>query len=187
MTWNTVLNTVKDIAPSLAAAAGTAVGSPLLGGVLGALARKLTGADPGADPDQVAADLLGDPDKLQAFRMEARKLELEELRLRTLDVQDARKTLPISRGAATISTVVVIGYMVAMGLVMTVSIPDGSQSLAYLLLGNLGTGFGMVLTFWLGSSVGSKNKDATMSAYLQAAQADQSARLGGAASLPAVK
>ncbi|HHJ11821.1 MAG TPA: hypothetical protein ENK00_01465 [Chromatiales bacterium] len=177
-TWQKLLETVKDVAPTLAGAAATMVtgGNPAAGAIVASLARKLTGSD-SDDLDDIAGQILGDPEKLQAFRLEMRKSELEELKLRTLDVQDARKTLNISRGAIVISTVVVVGYFIATLVVMTVSIPETSQNLSYLLLGNLGTGFGMVLTFWLGSSVGSKEKDKTMSLYMEAARKDQEKRV----------
>ena len=174
--WGSLLDSLKDVAPALATAAGTVVGGPLAGGVLGALARKLTGAGADVSLDDIAADILGDPEKQQQFRIESRKLELEELKLRTMDVASARQTLKMSLGASVISTVVVTGYLGAVVLAMTAAIPAASQNLAYLLLGNLGTGFGMVLTFWLGSSVGSKEKDQINLAYAEAAKADQAAR-----------
>lgn len=173
--WQKLLSTAQDVAPALAGAAATAAtgGNPAAGAAVAALARKLVGADPDADLDSVAGALLADPDALQQFRLEMRRLELEELRLRTLDVQDARRILDRSAGPIVISFVVVVGYFIATLLVMTNELPPGSENLAYLLLGNLGTGFGMVLTFWLGSSVGSKDKDQAMAKYADAAKRDQ--------------
>lgn len=178
--WDDLLDTVKDVAPTVALAAGTAAGGPVAGGVLAALARKLTESGPGRPLDEVAQDLLTDPVKLQEFRLRSRELELEELKIRTADVQDARKLAISTKGAAIISVVVVAGYLGAVASAMLTEIPAGSQNLAYLLLGNLGTGFGMVLTFWLGSSKGSKEKDDTMRMYVEAAVNDQRARrIGG--------
>jgi len=176
--WSKLMDTAVDVAPTLAGAAATVItgGNPAAGAAVAALARKLTGKGDGEDLNNVAQQILGDPAKLQAFRLEMRQLELDELRIRTLDVQDARKTLDHSKGPVVISTVVVIGYFIATMIVMTTAIPAGSQNLAYLLLGNLGTAFGMVLTFWVGSSSGSKQKDQTMKTYMQAARKDQDAR-----------
>ena len=176
--WGELLDTIKDAAPTLAAAAGTALtgGNPAGGAALAALARKLTGSGKDAQPDDMAEQILGDPDKLMQFRSKAREMELEELRIRTADVQNARQTLDKSYGAVVVSIVVLVGYFVAMIFAMTQEIPRASQSLAYLLLGNLATGFGMVLTFWLGSSVGSKNKDKILARYADAAKSDQAAR-----------
>jgi len=176
--WSKLMDTAVDVAPTLAGAAATVItgGNPTAGAAVAALVRKLTGAGEGEDLNDVARQILGDPAKLQAFRLEMRQLELDELRIRTLDVQDARKTLGLSKGAVVISVVVVVGYFIATLIVITTTIPAGSQNLAYLLLGNLGTAFGVVLTFWVGSSSGSKEKDKTMSMYMQAARKDQDAR-----------
>lgn len=176
--WDQLLDTARDVAPTLAGAAATIAtgGNPAAGAAVSALARKLTGGRDDTDLDSMAQQILGDPARLQQFRLEMRQLELDELKIRTLDVQDARKTLQYSRGPVIISAVVVVGYFLATLIVMTIEIPPGSRNLAYLLLGNLGTAFGMVLTFWVGSSSGSKEKDKTMSMYMQAAKQDQDDR-----------
>lgn len=176
--WEQLLSTAQDVAPTLAGAAATMAsgGNPAAGAVVAALARKVLGVPSDTSLEEVSEQLMGDPIALQRFRIEMRQLELEELRLRTLDVQDARKLLDRSSGPIVVSIVVVLGYFIATLIVMTMALPAGSENLAYLLLGNLGTGFGMVLTFWLGSSVGSKNKDATMAKYADAAKQDQIAR-----------
>jgi len=175
-----LLETVSDVAPTVAGLAATALsgGNPAAGALVGSVIRKILGKAPqSADElERMSARILGDPEKIQQFRMAMRQAELEELRIRALDVQDARKTLEKSRGAAIISSVVVAGYLIAVFTAMTLTIPEGSQNLAYLLLGNLGTGFGMVLTFWLGSSVGSKEKTAILQQYAAAAKSDQDAR-----------
>lgn len=177
--WDRLLAVAKDVAPTVVGAAATIAtgGNPGAGAAAAALARKLIGAQPNASLDDVAEQLLGSPEALQKFRLAMRQLELDELRVRTLDVQDARKTLDHSVGPVVISAVVVLGYFIATLVVMTTALPAGSENLAYLLLGNLGTGFGMVLTFWLGSSVGSKEKDQTMARYIDAAKHDQLERL----------
>lgn len=176
--WKQLLDTARDVAPSLAGAAATAAtgGNVAAGAAVAAIARRLTGAGQNADLNDVAADILADPDKVLQFRLDMRKGELDELKIRTLDIQDARKTLTVSRGAVVVSVVVTSGYFLCMILVMTLPVPAGSQNLMYLLLGNLSTGFGMVLTFWLGSSTGSKAKDEVMATYVKAAQADAAAR-----------
>jgi hypothetical protein len=181
MFFKRLLETVGDVAPTVAGLAATALsgGNPAAGALVGSVIKKILGKEPqsAADLEDMARDILGDPEKIQQFRMAMRQAELEELRIRALDVQDARKTLDKSSGAVWISLFVVIAYTIAMTIAMTTVIPAGSQNLAYLLLGNLATGFGMVLTFWLGSSVGSKEKTAILQKYADAAKADQSARI----------
>lgn len=179
--FSQLLGEVKDVAPTLVGAAGTVLsgGNVAVGGVLASLARKLTGTGADGNIQDAAKAILEDSDKLNQFRLQARQLELDELKLRTADVQDARKTLTVSHGAIIVSIIVLVAYGVSCWFVMFHAVPVGSQNLAYLLLGNLGTGFGMVLTFWLGSSLGSKNKDAIMGQYIAAAKADQAARAKG--------
>jgi len=173
--WDRVLGVARDVAPTLAGAAATIAtgGNPMAGAAVAALARRVVGAKADAPLEDVAEQLLGNPEAIQKFRVEMRQLELEELRLRTLDVQDARRILDRSAGPVVVSIIVVLGYFIATLLVMTNELPPGSENLAYLLLGNLGTGFGMVLTFWLGSSVGSKDKDQAMAKHADAAKRDQ--------------
>jgi hypothetical protein len=171
--WSRLLDTAKDVAPSLAGAAATAAGGPAIGAIVAAAARKAVGAGDEASVEDVAQQVLGDPEALQRFRFAMRRAELEELRIRTQDTADARRALRVSKGAVWVSLFVTAAYSAAVVLVMTVAIPAGSESLAYLVLGNLGTGFGMVLTFWLGSSVGSKEKEQTLAIYAEAAKRDQ--------------
>jgi len=176
--WDQLLGEVKDVAPQLAGAAGTVLsgGNPVVGGALASLARKLTGTKADGNMEDAAKAILEDSNKLSEFRLKARQLELDELKLRTQDVQDARKTLQGSRGSIIVSVFVVLGFMAATIVVMAVPLPAGSQNVAYLLLGALAAGFSQVLNFWLGSSLGSKNKDAIMGKYVAAAKADAAAR-----------
>lgn len=178
--WGQLVGSVKDVAPALAGAAGTALtgGNPIAGAALAALARKVTNGSPSENLDDLAEEILGDSDKLMEFRIESRKLELEELRLRTMDVQDARKMRDHSMGATLVSSVVLVGYFISMLVAMLWPIPPDSVALAYLLLGNLATGFGMVLSFWLGSSKSSKEIDATLERYVDAAKSDAAVRKG---------
>lgn len=169
-----LLDAASDIAPTIVgtAAAAATGGNPAVGVLVKGIMSKVLGKG-GNTVEEAATEILGDPEKIQQFRMEMRKAELEELRIRATDVQDARKTLTMSKGAVIVSAFVLTGYLAATATAMVIELPPGSRELAYLLLGNLGTGFGMVLTFWLGSSVGSKEKDAAMDRYVQAAQRDQ--------------
>lgn len=176
---NGLLKTASDVAPTVAGLAAAALtgGNPAVGGVVNSIVAKILGKDAdGKTLEESAQAIMGDPEKLQAFRLEMRKAELEELRIRALDVQDARKLAKASKGPIILSTVVVVGYLAATTLAMTVTLPEASQSLAYLLLGNLGTGFGMVLTYWLGTSLGSQSKTQVMQRYMDAARSDQQSR-----------
>ncbi|MCG7985074.1 MAG: hypothetical protein JAY90_20280 [Candidatus Thiodiazotropha lotti] len=178
--FDDLLDVAKDVAPTVAGMATTIAtgGNPAAGAMVSSIFERILGKRPESPQEfeDMAAEILGNPESIQQFRIEMRQAELEELRIRTLDTQDARKTLGISIGAVLISVIVVLSYAIAIIYVMTEEIPAGSQNLTYLLLGNLGTGFGMVLTFWLGSSTGSKEKTQVLAQYADAAKADQEAR-----------
>lgn len=172
--FSKLIDVASGVAPTIvgAAAAAATGGNPVVGALIKSVMSKVLGKSD-VTVESAAAEILGDPEKIQQFRIEMRKVELEELRIRAMDVQDARKTMAVSKGAVIVSALVLMGYFVATAMAMAIELPPGSRELAYLLLGNLGTGFGMVLTFWLGSSVGSKEKDAAMDRYVQAARRDQ--------------
>lgn len=177
-----LLDIARDVAPSVAGAAATVVsgGNPAVGALVTSVLGGILGKDGPTtkeDLEDMAGAILADPEKIQAFRLEMRKLELKELEIRTLDVKSARDTLSKSKGAVVLSTIVVTAFAVSVILVMTTAIPEGSQNLAYLLLGTLAAAFGGVLNFWLGSSVGSKDKTDILAAYAAAATSDQAARL----------
>ena len=176
-----VLDIARDVAPGVAGAAATVVsgGNPAVGALVSSVLGGILGKDgptTNEELEDMAGAILGDPEKIQQFRLEMRKLELKELEIRTLDVKSARSTLTKSKGAVVLSTIVVLAYSLAIMLVMLTEIPEGSRNLAYLLLGTLGTAFGGVLNFWLGSSVGSKDKTDILATYAKAAELDQTAR-----------
>lgn len=174
--WEELLGAAKDVAPALAGAAGTALGGPVGGAIAASIARKLTGSANDRPLDEVAADIMADPDKLLEFRRQMREAENRELEIRTRDVQDARATLQRSKGAIAVSALVTAAFAVAVFLVVGVEIPTGSQSVAYVMFGSLAAAFSQVLNFWLGSSMGSKEKDQMLARFSEAARADQAAR-----------
>lgn len=178
MSWyNKLLDTVKDVAPTVAGGAATiATGGNI---AVGALVRSIVGKVVGEDtPDLEEASqvILGDPNKLMEFRSRMRDAEIKELEIRTKDVQNARGLLDVSKGPIVISTIVILTFSVLLYLVMFVAIPPASQAVAYLLMGSLGAGFTQVLNFWLGTSVGSKEKDTTINRFVKAAEVSQRIR-----------
>lgn len=178
MSWyKQLLDTAKDIAPTVAGGAATALsgGNIALGGVVSSVMAKVLGR-PAQDLEEAAEAILGDPSLTMEFRSRMRDAEIKELEIRTKDVQDARQILKVSKGPIAISTLVVIAFSVLLFLLMFVAIPAGSQAVAYLLMGSMATAFTQVLNFWLGTSVGSKEKDSTISRFAVAAESDQKAR-----------
>lgn len=177
-TWyDKLLDTAKDIAPVLAGGAATIAsgGNPALGALVSSVISKVVGR-PGVDLEEAAESILGDPKAIAKFRLEMKEAEMRELEIRAKDTQSARELIKNSAGPVIISSLVTVAFSVLVFMVMFVDIPDASQAVSYLLLGTLATAFTQVLNFWLGTSLGSKEKDTTISRFASAAERDQQAR-----------
>ncbi len=178
MSWyEKLLDTAKDVAPTVAGGAAMAAsgGNPALGALVSSIVGKLVG-EPNPDLEKASQELLGDPKAISDFRKEMREAEIRELEIRAKDTQSARGVLKYSKGPVVISSLIVAAFSVLVFLVMFVAIPAASQAVAYMLMGSLATAFTQVLNFWLGTSVGSKEKDSTISRFASAAELDQKAR-----------
>ena len=66
-----------------------------------------------------------------------------------------------------LAAVVVIGFFALTVTMILTTIPDKSQNIAYMLLGGLVTGFSMVLSYFFGSSAGSAQKTAQITALVK--------------------
>lgn len=180
MRFDDLLDIAKDVAPSIAGMATTMAtgGNPAAGALVSSIFERVLGKKPknAKDFEEMAAEILGDPESIQKFRLEMRQAELEELRIRTLDVQNARKLMAVSKGAVWISILVVSGFFIAVILAMTQTIPAGSENLAYLLIGTLASAFSSVIGYWIGSSQGSQEKNQLLATYAEASKVDQLAR-----------
>lgn len=178
MSWyEKLLDSAKDVAPTVAGGAATALGggNPALGALVSSVVGKVVGRQ-GVDLEEAAQAILGDPEALSEFRLRMREAELKELEVRARDTASARELLKHSKGPIAISLLVTSAFSVLVFLVMFVTIPDETQAVAYMLLGTLATAFTQVLNFWLGTSVGSKEKDNTISHFANAAERDQRVR-----------
>lgn len=140
------------------------------------IAREILGAD---DATGIERAIAADPNLALQFRMaviqaeaDARAQEFETLRAQLADVQSARnQTVELAKagsviawGAPLVSILITVGFFVMLYLVIRREIPEGSQTLANIMLGSLGTSFTAVVSYWVGSSAGSANKDAALRA-----------------------
>jgi len=178
MTWyEKLLDTARDVAPTVAGGAAMALsgGNPALGVLASSVIGRVVGRQ-GADLEHASEAILGDPEKLAEFRSRMRDAELKELEIRAKDTASARDLLKHSKGPIVISTLISFAFSALVFMVMFVEPPEGSQAVAYMLLGTLAGAFTQVLNFWLGTSVGSKEKDNTISRFASAAEIDQKAR-----------
>ena len=159
---NELFNILKGIAPTLA----TAVAGPLGGAAVTALASKLGVSD---SVDAVAKAIAGDPAAAQKIA----ELELEYAKLDAQDRDSARKAytaIATSENATKLDKLVVpilaLGVVglafLLIGVLMFVDTPNDQQQLVIFALGFITSAAGQVLSFYFGSSQGSKDKTEDM-------------------------
>lgn len=167
MTWKSVGQTVAKVAPILGGVLGGPVGA--IATAAGSLIASAIGED--ADPEAVAKALKKNPEALLKLKEleaaeRARLLEWREAQLKAgLDnLTDARarevKLAQAGHGSAwatsVVAVIVTVGFFIMLRGVLLQS--EVSEA-ALLLLGSLGSAFGAVVNYYLGSSLGSKRKD----------------------------
>jgi hypothetical protein len=159
---NELFNILKSFAPTLA----TAVAGPLGGAAVTALASKLGVSD---SVDAVAKAIAGDP----AAAEKIAELELEYAKLDAQDRDSARKAyaaIATSENATKLDKLVVpilalgvVGLAFSLiGVLMFVDTPNDQQQLVIFALGFITSAAGQVLSFYFGSSQGSKDKTEDM-------------------------
>ena len=159
---NELFNILKGIAPTLA----TAVAGPLGGATVTALASKFGVSD---SIDAVAKAIAGDPQAAEKLQ----ELELEYAKLDAQDRDSARKAyaaVATSENATKLEKLVVpvlalgvVGLAFGLiGVLMFVDTPNDQQQLVIFALGFITSAAGQVLSFYFGSSQGSKDKTEDM-------------------------
>jgi len=158
----------KDIVASIAPVLGTALGGPFGGMATKFLAGKLVG-DENAGEDimeeminNANPDLMFKIKELDAdFKVEMKRIGLEEKQLVVDDRKDARKLFSVDkRPQIILSGVFIGGYFVLVYALITGGFKvDSSQvALVSTLIGVLTAGVANIMQFWFGSSSGSKDK-----------------------------
>ncbi len=131
-----------------------------------------------ADADAAAAVLSRDPAAAVQLRVqlaqiaaaqeaEADAAQLDSFKTSIVDIASARSqttTLAgqhslIAYGAPVMSVVVLVTFGVVMWIALTQQMPSGSETILNMLLGTLAAMSTSVVSYWVGSSVGSANKD----------------------------
>lgn len=155
----------------------TQVGGAMLGGLMGGPAAAVLGPAIGAalaealgvpsTPEAVREAIANQPEAASIVRqVEAlRAGEFIDLEARLKDTQDARAmAVHLAQGGSAIawapvfiSSLIVGGFLFMTGALLFKTIPANEVSLV--LFGQLGTAFGAVVQYWLGSSQGSRTKD----------------------------
>jgi hypothetical protein len=155
-----LLDIVKGVAPGLA----TALGGPLAGAAVSAIAEKFGVED---TVDAVATALQGaSPEQLSKLQ----EIDLKKLELENADRDSARKahmaiatspdahwleklTMPIlALGTVSLAFLLI-------GILLFINIPDSQENIIIFALGFITSAATQVLSFYFGSSQGSKEKD----------------------------
>lgn len=158
----------KDIVKSVAPVLGTALGGPFGGMATKFLANKLTG-DENAGED-VMEEMVNNanPDLMfkikeldKDFKLEMRRIGLQEEQLIVEDRKDARKLFSVDkRPQIILSGIFIVGYFTLVWAMVTgnFEIPQDQGVLVTTLMGVLTAGVANIMQFWFGSSSGSKDK-----------------------------
>ena len=113
--------------------------------------------------------------ELQKILLEKDRLDMQKEQSRLADIQDARgreKAIVQATGKRDINQYVlawlVVGlFFLLVGILMFVNLPVSNVGPINQLFGAMATGFGMVLSYYFGSSKGSADKTATMVTQFQ--------------------
>lgn len=163
---------IRTVAPWMA----SALGGPLAGIAVTAaadalgLSEKTTEAVKqaisGATPEQMLA-LKNADQEFQAHMLELGFKNISDLeKIAAEDRKDARGMQVANKSfmPAVLSTIIVIGYLGVLGFMLAGKASVADSQALLLMLGSLGTGFGMVLSFWFGSTRTSEDKTRLLAA-----------------------
>jgi hypothetical protein len=170
----------KQLAGPLVSAGGSILGG-VIGGPAGAVLGPMIGgvvADAlgvPATPDAVGAALNqpGAAEKVAQVQaasgpailsaQDAYLADIASARIQTVEL--AKVGSKIAWSAPLISTLVVVGFLGLVGALLWRAIPDNQVTM--MLIGALSAGFQQVLSYWLGSSKGSSDKTAELTALVK--------------------
>jgi hypothetical protein len=154
---------VRSVAPALA----TALGGPLAGTATAAVSNAIFGR-PDASQGQIEEALdRADPDTLlklkeadQRFASDMAEIEVDLERIAASDRADARtREIAVSdKMPAAIGSLVTLGFFGLLAALVFYQPPVANAEALYIMLGSLGTAFTGIVTYYFGSSVGSKHK-----------------------------
>ena len=162
----------KKIVGKIAPALGTALSGPLGGAATKFMASKLLGESAteadlsafieGASPEELARIKTLDHE----FQVQMRKLDIDLAKLNQEDRASARGLAQLGMGPHVVmSAVYTVMYGVVLYLLLSgqVDVPQNHMALVMTVVGILTAAQGQILSFWFGSSSGSKQKTAEMS------------------------
>ncbi len=154
MKWADIANKIGPFAPALAGALAGPAG-PVVAMAGNMIARRLGVA---ATPRAIATAIASQPDAEEKLT----EADLEMARIYTADVQDAREAHK-GHWMPPVLTLMLGLMMAALGyMLFSHEIPATNRDMANIAFGSLLTAFGTAVSYWLGSSRGSAEKQQTI-------------------------
>ena len=177
MDWSAVTPLIANAAPTIGGLLGGLIpfpGGAILGQVAGKVLAEALGVTPTPEAVKNAIET-GDQDVVQAKLSEAEtrmQTEVEKFKAALEDVQSARAATGalaglgsrIAWGAPVVSVVVMVGFMILSFIAMKPDLTGVRSDVTLFLLGAWSGYAGAVVTYWLGSSAGSNDKNAQIAA-----------------------
>ena len=175
----------KQIVGAVAPAIATALGGPLAGLGVQAISKALLGQENASEADVAAAVAGATPDQLlalkqadQQFAAKMRELEIDLDKAYVADTADARHTFGQDRGVFRLGIVILVTFAAIMGAVLwgsfqimiggitikDVAIVATVSGLVGTVVGYVAANAQQVVSYFFGSSRGSQDKTAAMSA-----------------------
>ncbi len=163
-TWKGIVGTV---APALA----TALGGPLAGVAVRAIAEKVLGKPEASEADVAAAVAGASPELLLKLRQAdqdfARAMADAGIKLEEIEAQDrasarAREIATKDWVPAALAITNALAFFILLFMMLSQSIPETNKSAFDILLGMLAGSLTTVMTYYFGSSRGSREKDAIL-------------------------
>ena len=155
--WKDAKNTLATVAPMLASAVGGPIAGAATSAIIGAL-----GLSPDTTPEQAATAVVGaNADQLialrkadQAFAAQMKQLQLDADKLALGDKADARaREIAVKdHTPAVLAAGLTVGFFGLLTVMLFHAVPDGSSTLLNVMLGSLGSSFGMMVAYYYGAS-----------------------------------
>lgn len=176
MDWTALGGAIGPLAQIGLPALGTLFGGPLGGAIGGIAGQAVAGAlgvapSPQAVQQAIATDPQGAAEKLRALEAETaqRKDVLEDVAdARATEVRLVQAGSPVAYGPIAFSMVATVGFVLVSIIAMRAA-PGADRDVTLFLLGAWNTAFASVMAYWVGSSSGSRAKDAMIGDALASA------------------
>ncbi len=162
----------KELVKSVAPVLGTALGGPFGGMASRWLAGRLLGDENAGESALEAAISTASPDTFvrlreldNEFRLEMKRIGLEEKQLEAGDRADARSLAKVNMTPhMVISAIYVLAFALVLYVVFSgeLTMTQMQERVMMYLLGILSAGLLQIMNFWFGSSSGSKEKTAKL-------------------------